>query len=70
MSNIGKKLPPNLSNKSIIQILTDKDFQLKCIQKGYHMNLFIALTLQEEIIIGLIKKLVVFYLVGNLAFLD
>jgi len=35
-----------------------------------HEPFFIALILQEEIIIGPTKKLVVFYMVGDLAFLD
>ncbi len=35
-----------------------------------HELFFITLTLQEEIVIGLTKELVVFYMVGDLAFLD
>ena len=31
---------------------------------------FIVLTLQEKIVIGLTKKLVAPYVIGNLAFLD
>jgi len=38
MSNIEKKLLPNLSNKKTIREPIDEDFQLKCIQEDHHIN--------------------------------
>jgi len=37
--SIGKKSQWNSSNKNIIPIQVDENFQLKYIQKSHHMNL-------------------------------
>ena len=46
-------------------------FPIKMYSRGLsHELFFIALTLQETIVIGPTKKLVALYMIGNLAFLD
>ena len=48
-----------------------KDFSIEMYIKGPpHKPYFIVLTLQRQIIIGLMKKLVTIYIVGDLALLD
>jgi len=59
---IKQKHNANMSKRGFpIEIFTEK---------LPHEPFFIALTLQEEIIIGLIKKLVVSHMVWDLALLD
>jgi len=48
-----------------------KDFPIKIYMGGLpYEPYFIALTLQEQVIIGHTKQLIVIYVVGDLALLD
>ena len=48
-----------------------KGFPIKIYMRGPpHEPYFITLTLQDQLIIGLTKKMVVSYVVGDLALLD